>query len=238
MSKPFLTAQWRRLALANYVVDPELLLPYLPHGTELDLWKGRCYVSLVGFLFHDTRLKGIRIPMHTTFEEVNLRFYVARREGDQMKRGVAFIQEIVPRRSLTFVARRLFGEPYRTLPMRHNWVEEKNELITGYAWKLAGKWNRFEVRTGKIPRNIAIGSEEEFITEHYWGFTRIDALRTRVYEVKHPRWQVYPMHANAIEVDFSAVYGERFSILQKAKPASVMLAEGSEIAVMSARRIK
>ena len=237
MSHPFLTAQWRKLVLANYVVDPELLRPFIPHGTELGLWKGRCYVSLVGFLFQDTRLKGIRVPLHSTFEEVNLRFYVTRGEGDTAKRGVVFIQEIVPKRALAFVARTIYSEPYRNLPMRHNWTEEKNELIIGYAWKLLGKWNKFEVRTAKTARNMAGGSEEEFITEHFWGYTRINDQNTREYEVKHSRWQVYPMHASAIDVDFSATYGERFAPLNKMKPTSVMLAEGSEIAVMGSRKI-
>ncbi len=237
MPRPFLTAEWRRLALANYAVDPQLLLPYVPNGTQLDLWKGRCYLSLVGFLFKDTRLKGIRVPWHATFEEVNLRFYVTRQEGRTVKRGVVFIQEIVPKRALTFVANTLYGEPYRTLPMRHNWIAEPRELITGYAWRLAGKWNKFEVRTGTTPRNMAIGSEEEFITEHFWGYTRIDAERTRAYEVKHSRWQVYPMHAQAIDVDFAEVYGEAFGFLRKTKPSSVMLAEGSAITVMHGRKL-
>ena len=73
---PFLTASWRKLIMVNYEVPRELLLPHLPHGTELDLHNGRCYVSLIGFLFADVRLKGWRIPFHVKFEEINLRFYV------------------------------------------------------------------------------------------------------------------------------------------------------------------
>lgn len=70
----FLTAEWRKLAIFNYVVDPGVLEKYLPNGIELDVWNGRCYVSLIGFLFTETRLKGIRVPYHSSFEEVNLRF--------------------------------------------------------------------------------------------------------------------------------------------------------------------
>jgi uncharacterized protein YqjF (DUF2071 family) len=74
--KSFLKAEWRKLAMINYAVDKSLLNKYLPANTELDLWKGRCYVTLVGFMFLNTRLKGIAIPFHANFEEVNLRFYV------------------------------------------------------------------------------------------------------------------------------------------------------------------
>ena len=86
MANTFLEAQWRKLAMANYVVDKKILSPYLPHKTELDLWNDKCYVSLVGFMFLDTRIKGFRIPFHVDFEEVNLRFYVRYHDGAECKR--------------------------------------------------------------------------------------------------------------------------------------------------------
>ena len=44
-----------------------------------------CYVSLVGFMFKNTRLLNIPIPFHTDFEEVNLRFYVKHFDGNEWK---------------------------------------------------------------------------------------------------------------------------------------------------------
>ncbi len=117
----FLTAEWRKLAFANYEVSPDMLLPYLPYGTELDLWKDRCYVSLIGFMFQETRLKGIKIPFHVNFEEVNLRFYVKRWSGKEWRRGVVFIKEIVPKPAIAFVANTLYNENYQSLPMKHSW---------------------------------------------------------------------------------------------------------------------
>ena len=76
--RPFLRAEWRHLALLNYAVDPSLLRPLVPPGTELDLRGGTAYVSLVGFLFLESRILGVPIPFHGAFEEVNLRFYVRR----------------------------------------------------------------------------------------------------------------------------------------------------------------
>ena len=100
----FLNAEWRKLAIANYVIDPRVLEKYVPPGTELDLWQDKCYVSLIGFMFLNTRLLGFKIPFHSNFEEVNLRFYVRRFENNAWKRGVVFIKEIVPKPALTFVA--------------------------------------------------------------------------------------------------------------------------------------
>src|SRR4051812_45506678 len=108
----FLQAEWRKLAMANYAVDPAVLKRHLPYKTELHLWNDTCYVSLVGFRFVNTRLRGFRVPFHINFEEVNLRFYVRYKDGDQWKRGVVFMKEIVPKPALTFVANAFYKENY------------------------------------------------------------------------------------------------------------------------------
>ena len=107
MASKFLIAEWRKLALANYAVDPKILQPYLPYKTELDTWNGKHYVSLVGFRFINVRLRQIPVPFHRHFEEVNLRFYVRYKDDSGWKRGVTFIREIVPRHALTFIANTL-----------------------------------------------------------------------------------------------------------------------------------
>jgi hypothetical protein len=227
MPQSFLQAEWRKLVIANYVIDPDILLSNVPAGTELDLWEGRCYVSLVGFKFLNTRLLGVKVPGHINFEEVNLRFYVKR--GD--KRGVVFIKEIVPKPALTFVANTIYKEHYQTLPMRHTWVEAEDHQLVNYEWKMDGKWQRFELTADRVPQVIPEGSETEFITEHYWGYAKISDKKTNEYEVTHPRWQTYPVRSFKIEVDFGKVYGKKFHFLSDIKPVSVMLAEGSEITV-------
>lgn len=119
MTRTFLTARWRHLAMLNYVVDRELLATRVPRGTELDFWQGRTYLSVVGFLFEDTRVLGLPIPFHRNFEEVNLRFYVRRRSADGWKRAVSFVREIVPRAAIAWTARALYNEPYVAWPMSH-----------------------------------------------------------------------------------------------------------------------
>ena len=130
----FLKAEWRKLAIANYIIDKDYLAEFIPFGTELDLWEGKCYVSLVGFMFKNTRLLGIKIPYHIDFEEVNLRFYVKRFENGEWKRGVVFIKEIVPKPALTFVANKVYNENYETLSMRHNWSESNGSRTIKYTW--------------------------------------------------------------------------------------------------------
>jgi hypothetical protein len=227
----FLTAEWRKLALANYVVHPDVLLPYLPYKTELDIWEGKCYVSLVGFMFANTRLLGIPIPFHTNFEEVNLRFYVRYKDGNEWKRGVVFVKEIVPRHAITFIANTLYKEHYQTMPMRHLWQQNNGVQQVQYDWKYNQKWQSIQVDASLQAESIDEGSETEFITEHYWGYTQINAQNTYEYQVTHPRWEHYRVKNYHINVDFDLVYGNHFAFLNQLTPHSVMLAEGSSITV-------
>ena len=230
----FLTAEWRKLIMAQYEVSPVTITPWLPRGLELDLFQCRCYVSLVGFLFDRVRLKGLPIPFHTRFEEVNLRFYVIRTPSDgPPRRGVVFIREFVPRAAITFVANTFYEERYATLPTHSSIVSTPQSLDVQYSWKHSGRWHSLGVEASPIPQPIAAGSEEEFITEHYWGYTRRRDGSTSAYEVQHPHWETYPILRHAIDVDFAALYGEAFAVLNGQEPASVLLSEGSWVSVQS-----
>jgi uncharacterized protein len=232
----FLSAEWRRLAMANYSVNPDLLRDFLPKGTELDSYKGTCYVSLVGFMFLRTKVRGFTIPFHENFPEVNLRFYVRYKDDEHIKRGVVFIKEIVPRRAITFVANRLYGENYETMPMDHEWNDRANDIEVSYRWKKR-TWNSFQIVARRTATSIGPTSEEDYITNHSWGYTRLSEVTTSEYEVSHPVWQVYPVENYLIDVNFKETYGERFHFLSLATPISVFLAEGSSIEVFGGRRL-
>ncbi len=238
----FLIAEWRKLAFVNYEIEPSLLLPYLPFGTELDLWKGKCYVSLIGFMFKDVKLVGLSIPFHTDFEEVNLRFYVKRLDPitKEWKRGVVFIKEIVPKPAITFVANMIYGENYETMKMSHKWVENQDNREIEYTWQKnkTKKLNSIYLKTTKNLSEIEEGSKTEFITEHYWGYAKQGDQKTNEYEVTHPKWQKYDVLDYEIKADFGGIYGEEFSFLDNQKPASVMLTEGSKITVEPKSKIK
>jgi uncharacterized protein YqjF (DUF2071 family) len=234
----FLTAEWRKLIMAQYVVEPTLLMPYLPKGLEFDLYQDKCYVSLIGFLFDRVRLKGLAVPFHTRFEEVNLRFYVKRRESDRtVKRGVVFIREFVPRAAIAFIAKQFYEEPYVAIPTRHEIVQTSDTLSAKYAWKFGDRWHTLSATADATAQAISAGSEEEFITEHYWGYTKRSDGNTSVYDVHHPRWQMYKLKRFEVSADFGMLYGESFAFLNDQSPASVLLAEGSAVSVGSGSKL-
>lgn len=227
----FLKAKWQNLIMANYEIDASLLIPYLPKGVELDYFHNKVYVSLVGFLFKDTSIFNIPIPFWGTFEEVNLRFYVVRKTGNEIRRGVVFINETVPNKIVALLANTLYKEHYIAIPTKHLWKISENEKEIQYQWKVQSKWNSLKVNASVSNKKMEVGSIEEFIFEHYYGYTKVDTANSIEYKINHPSWNVNTINNYHIECDFAAFYGSNFEILNHTKPHSVMLAEGSAISV-------
>jgi uncharacterized protein len=228
--KPFLTANWRYLAMLNYPVDPVLLAPLIPPGTELDYESGETFLSVVGLLFLDTRLLGLPVPLHRNFEEVNLRFYVRRKSADTWRRGVVFIRELVPRRAVSLVARTFYGERYSALPMKHDIEHRGDRVRVEYFWRRGRKWESLRMQANGVPESIPAGSHAEFITEHYWGYT---ATREGCgeYRVNHPRWKIWKADHFEFSGDVAALYGEQFVESLAEPPRSAFIADGSPVTI-------
>ena len=228
--RPFLNANWRYLAMLNFAVEPAILAPLVPPGTELDFEEGETFVSIVGLLFLDTRLLGLPIPRHRDFEEVNLRFYVRRKSADTWRRGVVFVRELVPRRAVALVARAFYGERYLALPMKHEIEHVDLKLNVEYSWRRGRKWESLKMSASGEPQSIRAGSHAEFITEHYWGYTCVRAGCSE-YRVEHPRWKIWNADSFEFSADVVALYGEQFAKTLAAPPRSTFIADGSAISV-------
>ena len=233
LSPIFLSAQWEYLAMFNYEVDPSVLQMHLPPYTEIDYFNGKALVSVVGFLFNDTKVLGIKWPGHVNFEEVNLRYYIKHFDGNVWKRGVGFVSEIVPKPIVAGMANLLYNEHYSTAIMENNIEENKDVLTVSYCWKKKGQlWNAMSVAAENRLNEIQNDSEEEFILEHYYGFNELNRHTTIEYAVQHPRWQTYPVTNFLLECDVEKLYGKEFvPFIQNKKPCSVFLAKGSAVTV-------
>ena len=233
----FLTTEWRHLAMLNYEVDPAMLWPFLPVGTELDTWNGKHYISVVGLLFLNTRLYGVPVPFHRDFEEINLRFYVRREVAGEVRRGVVFIKEIVPKPAITLVARAFYNENYVTLPTSHCIDRVKGGLSVSYEWRQSDFAHSLFVRAEGAPAEIQDNSEEEFIAEHYWGYAVQRDGGTLEYEVEHPRWRTWRIDNARLKCDVEKIYGSQFAKYIGSEPDSALLAEGSPVIVRRGIRI-
>jgi uncharacterized protein len=227
----FLKADWKNIIMANYAVPQQALQPYLPFGTELDLYNGEAYVSLVGFLFKNTRLFNIPIPYFGNFEEVNLRFYVTRKEGGTIKRGVVFINETIPYKPVAWMANKLYKEHYTVVPTKHNISYQQQTKTIDYFWKKDNEWMQLGVTAATIPAPMQPQSFEAFIYEHYFGYTKINEHTTEEYKINHPTWQIHHVVKANINCNFASMYGPGFAFLQQQQAHSVFMAEGSAITV-------
>jgi uncharacterized protein len=234
----FLTAEWRDLVMLNYEVDPALLHQYVPGGVELDTFKGTTFVSLVGFRFLRTKLLGVlAVPFHTNFEEVNLRFYVHRSEDGENRRGVVFIRELVPRFAIARLARIAYAEKYDSCPMQHEIARTETAISAAYGWRFGGQRFRLDAAASGAPDYVAEDSLDNFITEHYWGYSARPDGTTIEYHVSHDRWRIWAAAKSGFDGGAADLYGSDFAEILRRPPDSAFIAEGSAVVVHNGRRI-
>lgn len=227
----FLQANWENIIMVNYEIDPDILADFLPKGVTLDLYDGKAYVSLVGFMFKNTKIFRVPIPYLGSFEEINLRFYVKRTEGNTIKRGVVFINETIPYRLVAWMANKLYNEHYTVVPTKHAIQQNNTTQTAKFEWLKNKKWNHILVETDIKSNKMTPGSLESFIYEHYYGYTKINEHTTEEYQLQHPSWNVNAVLKYDISCDFSAMYGNAFAVLNETKPVAVFSAEGSSVKI-------
>jgi uncharacterized protein YqjF (DUF2071 family) len=250
--RPLLVANWTELLLLSFEVPPALVARLAPAGTEPDLFEGRAYASVVGFRFHHARLFGVAVPGHSQFTEINLRYYVRRNIGGELRRGVVFVKEIAPRRAVGAIANWLYNENYCTRTMRTDIRIATSRLSEGdtidYGWKSARRWrhdsrngeagwNHLKARVASPLQLPAAGSFDEYIIEHYWGYVRGRDGHTREYRVLHEPWKTALADNVTWNCDLHDVYEPPWTEHLAAAPMSALLADGSPIQLYRGRRI-
>ncbi len=194
---------------------------------------GKALVSIVGFLFNDTKVLGIHLPFHVNFEEAILRYYVKQFDSTHWKRGVGFVSEIVPKPLVASMANLLYNEHFSTAKMGHRIIEKPDNLLVEYSWKKRNQIrNVLQINTVPELQDIEAGSEAEFICEHYFGYNQLNSTTTIEYALNHPRWKVYPVTGFSLDCEIENLYGKEFVpyILNK-QPHSVFLAKGTSVTV-------
>lgn len=224
--KLFLKARWQDLILITYDVDPQLLLEHIPPGLEPDTIGDRAFVSLVAFDFLETKIKGIKVPFHVNFPEINLRIYVKNNE----KRGVVFIREFVPKAIIPLIANTLYNENYKAITMSSD-VQKNGTIFLNHKIKLLGKFYEISAEAENKPFMPPVDSTEHFFKEHEWGFGTSKDGNPLIYRVEHPFWNIYPLVKFHCNFDFEAIYGKKWGILNGKEPYNVTFAQGSPVKV-------
>jgi hypothetical protein len=110
-----------------------------------------------------------------------------------------------------------------------------------YEWRRGNKWEHLAMDAHGEAQSCALGSHEQFITEHYWGYTararhavageRRRSERTSEYRIEHPRWKIWLADSFELKADIATLYGEKFVEPLTAKPVSAFIADGSYVEV-------
>ena len=214
-------------------MPPALLGNRLPPCLDLDTRDGQAFVSLVAFDFLDTRVLGVPWPGYRNFAELNLRFYV--RSGAD--RGVVFIREFVPQRLVAWLARVLYNENYLAAPLHSTLRDEPDRLTVLHRLSWQGRSYSVSVTGAKPAFRPAETGVEHFFKEHRWGFCTNRRGQTVRYEVIHPVWDIYPVTAYQVELDWASVYGPEWKFLERQAPYSAVLAAGSAVSVFPKGRL-
>ena len=161
-----------------------------------------------------------------------------RRVGQEVRRGVVFIREIVPRRAIALLARTLYNENYVALPMSHDIAANgQGATAVSYRWQTPRGWSTITLAAEGDSQPLNPGSEQEFITEHYWGYAAQRDGGTVEYRVTHPSWRVWIARRSEFAGEVAELYGPELASVLRGTPASAFLAEGSAVAVMRGRRL-
>ncbi|HUZ03116.1 MAG TPA: DUF2071 domain-containing protein [Thermomicrobiaceae bacterium] len=234
MSRPFLTARWTNLVLANYRAPAELLRPHVPPGSELDTPDGTpdlYLVSVVAFRFSALRVLGLPLPTAQDFPEVNLRFYV-RRGG---RRATVFLDEYVPTRAVVLGARLLYNQPYHLATISHRARVDADAITVETTFRRAAQRGEIRLRAANQPTTPDETSLEHFLKEHYWGFDRGRRGTSFRYRVDHPVWRTYPVEEQYVGIDPATLGDERWQGIDWGDQLhSVLFAEGSAVTVYAA----
>jgi uncharacterized protein YqjF (DUF2071 family) len=224
-------AEWRQLVMLSYAVDPALLLRWIPKPLELNFWKGKAFITLVGLMNRNVRVIGIPVPFHRSFEQVNLRFYVRRKIDEGFRHGVMFIKQVVSREVIAAAARQIYREHVISLPMKHDFQlnprRQQDRFSVQYSWKFKQEWLEIAVQTKGEAFEPKKNSLERFIVERFWGYSGLASQQVLEYHVEHPPWIVRKVEDVQLNGDLGGFYGKTIGKVLKSAPDSAFVATGS-----------
>lgn len=225
--RPSLTARWSNFALLTYDVDPALVRPWLGSDVEPDLVDGRALVSLIAFDFVDIRIRGRRIPGFVDFPEVKFRTYV--RQGE--RRGVVAIRELVPSPLAAAIARLRFNAPFRSAPMESRTSSAGDEIVVEHRWRWKDRryFLRMTADQAAGPP-VSTGPAHDLLGRR-WAYGRTRRGAPMLLRVEHPDWALRAVRTLDYDLDFGALYGPEWAVLNERAPISNLLAVGSAVSI-------
>ncbi len=223
--RPFLTARWSQLCLVNFEVNPTWLESFVPAGLQLEVVDESAFVSLAALHFREVRVLGVSWPGYRSFPQLTLRFQVRSQE----RRGVTTVRDFAPSKLPCWVARQLYGQPYKAAELSSR--RRSDEIAWTLLW--GGEENRLEFTLAKTVQ--APTSEDSFFLEHKWGYSVLPDGRLQESKVLHPPWTTRRVLDWNLHFDFGKVYGPEWTFLDHLSPRSCSFGVDSQVAIFPPR---
>jgi len=135
------------------------------------------------------------------------------------------------------MARLIYGENYVCLPMKHHICTEGSKRTADYQWQDKDKWCHLTAQAMGAPELPREGSLEQYITEHYWGYSTQRGEGSLEYHLSHVPWQVWVSTTAGFEGDASGLYGVELGRVLQGHPSCAFIADGSPVTVSNGRKL-
>ncbi|WP_324721355.1 DUF2071 domain-containing protein [Salinimicrobium sp. HB62] len=225
-----ISSEFRKVALVNYVVPPEVVEKYLPKYTKMDFYNGECIISLIGFQVQKLKVAGVKVPLLKDFDEIDLQIYVKRFDGAQWRKGVVVISRIFDQLAARDLANTVFKANYTSMPVSGKVEETEYHLKVQYSWQFRELQQNFWVKSNRLAAPYDKDSAAAFLLDRPYGYLKSED-QTYEYKLDHVDWHLYTVDEYSIDVDFSKQFDPAFNILNSQTPHSVILTEGSTIEI-------
>ena len=225
-----ISSEFRKVALVNYLVPPEVVGKYIPKHTKIDFYNGECMVSLVGFQVQKLKVAGVKVPLLKDFEEIDLQIYVKRFDGAKWRKGVVVINRIFDQPAATHLANTVFKANYSSMPVAGKVEETEEYLKVGYSWQFREIQQNFWVKSNRLAAPYDKDTAAAFVLDRPYGYVKSEE-QTYEYKIDHVDWHLYTVEEYSLDIDFSKQFDPAFNILNSQTPQSVVLTEGSTIGI-------
>lgn len=222
LSNIFMTGNWENLIMSTFEVNENILKPYLPKDSELDLYNGKVLMSMVAFTFSKVKFFGFKVPFHQKFGQINFRFYVKSKVNNT--KGVVFIKEFAPKPLIAYVANVFYNEPYFFKKIGLNKANNNNVFTIKYTYKNL----KIEATSKQQIQKLEQNSMNQFVVDRYIAYIKSYNKETIQYKINHKPWNLFKTESININKNVLTLLPKKF---KEAKYISSCFVDGSYITV-------
>ena len=233
-TKPLMKAVYSDLVAVNFQIDAKILRPLVPPGLELDFYHGETFISLIAMMIKNVKIWGLPFSLVPSCPELSLRFYVQRKDGDQVEKGACLIKDYISGSTAAWFLESQFKSEFAKMKIKSVSSGFGENIIpeVEYQWKVDDHWNKLRVRArSKIKRGPnPLDTKVGFILDHNNYFSTFEG-KTVAYRVERPKWEIWDAAQANFTCDVSQLFGKEFVKPLAKRPASVFVAGGSAVTI-------